>query len=382
MFEYSPGHSIEYRQLSRQGNHSLDGTNRRDRRTQKSSAVPEHFDNSNQRRGCMQTRGYNSTYTIELGILITRIITTIRLSIVMALFAGLPALIGCSAQTDPESEQPSSELVALLGATDFVIGENRIPFAIYTQEQTFVPNATVQAQFFKILGSELVPKFSKAAVYRKTEASENHVHSSEKKHLHTVEHGIYTLDQVLLDESGFWAVQLDITYGGTESVDQTTMNLEVRASTLAIGVGELAPPSENPVDLGTSALGEISTMVTPVLEFYDSTIAGELEQNNPFVVAFASPAFCVSRMCGPVMDIVAAVHKNYDGPANFIHIEPYKLATVRETGRLELTTTAEEWRLPTEPWVFLVGSDGTIKARLEGLFSEEELENLLGLLKN
>lgn len=330
----------------------------------------------------MQTRSHNSVYPIEIGILITRLITAIRLSIVVVLLAGLPAFIGCNAQTDSEFQQPSSELVALLGATDFVIGENRIPFAIYTQEQKFVPNATVEAQFFKILGSKLVPKFTRAAVYRQVEASKDHVHSSEKKHSHTVEHGIYTLDQVLLDESGFWAVQLDVTYGGTESVDQTTMNLEVRASTLAIGVGELAPPSENPVGLDTSALGEISTMVTPVLEFYDSTIAGELEQNNPFVVAFASPAFCVSRMCGPVMDIVAAVHKNYDGPVRFIHIEPYKLATARETGRLELTTTAEEWRLPTEPWVFLVGSDGTIKARLEGLFSEEELENLLELLKD
>jgi hypothetical protein len=34
----------------------------------------------------------------------------------------------------------------------------------------------------------------------------------------------------------------------------------------------------------------------------------------------------------------------------------------------------KEWRLPTEPWTFLVGGDGRIADRFEGAFSADELE--------
>jgi hypothetical protein len=36
--------------------------------------------------------------------------------------------------------------------------------------------------------------------------------------------------------------------------------------------------------------------------------------------------------------------------------------------------TARVWKLPTEPWVFLVGRNGRIEARFEGAVSERELE--------
>jgi hypothetical protein len=34
----------------------------------------------------------------------------------------------------------------------------------------------------------------------------------------------------------------------------------------------------------------------------------------------------------------------------------------------------QEWRLPTEPWTFLVDARGVIATRLEGSVSVEELE--------
>jgi hypothetical protein len=33
-----------------------------------------------------------------------------------------------------------------------------------------------------------------------------------------------------------------------------------------------------------------------------------------------------------------------------------------------------QWGLPSEPWVFLVGADGLIKARFEGTVSVRELD--------
>ena len=40
-----------------------------------------------------------------------------------------------------------------------------------------------------------------------------------------------------------------------------------------------------------------------------------------------------------------------------------------------------EWKLPSEPWVFLVGADGTIKARFEGTVSVDELNEAVDRLE-
>jgi hypothetical protein len=103
------------------------------------------------------------------------------------------------------------------------------------------------------------------------------------------------------------------------------------------------------------------------------TVADVLMAHRPFVVAFSTPLFCQSRMCGPVTDVVAQAYERHRSRAEFIHIEPFDLPTARTQGRLALTPVAQEWRLPSEPWVFVVGADGKVAARFEGLVTLEEL---------
>ena len=54
----------------------------------------------------------------------------------------------------------------------------------------------------------------------------------------------------------------------------------------------------------------------------------------------------------------------------FIHVEIYQDNNPAQGFNRWVT----EWRLPSEPWVFLVGRDGRIKARFEGSVSVAELE--------
>ena len=45
----------------------------------------------------------------------------------------------------------------------------------------------------------------------------------------------------------------------------------------------------------------------------------------PFVVTFATPAYCQSRTCGPIVDVVSAVRKREAGSnVRFIHVEVYE----------------------------------------------------------
>jgi hypothetical protein len=61
------------------------------------------------------------------------------------------------------------------------------------------------------------------------------------------------------------------------------------------------------------------------------TVAEAIQSKKPTVVTFATPAFCQTRFCGPVVDeVVLPLAKDYAGRANFIHIEPYNLAEARQ----------------------------------------------------
>ena len=88
----------------------------------------------------------------------------------------------------------------------------------------------------------------------------------------------------------------------------------------------------------------------------------------PFVVVFATPKFCTSRTCGPVVDVVKAVQRRFTG-VRFIHVEIYQDNNPAQ-GR---NRWVKEWHLPSEPWVFVVGRDGRIKARFEASVSVAEL---------
>ena len=99
------------------------------------------------------------------------------------------------------------------------------------------------------------------------------------------------------------------------------------------------------------------------------SVAGSLADHAPFVLTFATPAFCTSRACGPVVDVVDHVRQRFSrSGVRFIHVEIYKDNQPPETNRW-----VKEWKLQTEPWVFLVGPDGRIKERFEGSVSAAEL---------
>jgi hypothetical protein len=99
---------------------------------------------------------------------------------------------------------------------------------------------------------------------------------------------------------------------------------------------------------------------------------------RPLVVAFATPAYCRSRTCAPVMDtIMDPLYERYQDRATFIHIEPYELRDLRAGFVQNPVPATREWGVQTEPWVFVVGSDGRIVAKFEGPAALDEVESAL-----
>ena len=147
--------------------------------------------------------------------------------------------------------------------------------------------------------------------------------------------------------------------------------LDVHASSASPALGSKAFPSRTPTIASTQGdFALLTTRVPPDRELLRYSVAGSLAAHKPFVVVFATPKFCTSRTCGPVVDVVDAVRRRFRRTdVRFIHVEVYR----RNDPTLGLNRFMREWHLPTEPWIFLVGSDGRIRAKFEGPVSVQEL---------
>ena len=158
--------------------------------------------------------------------------------------------------------------------------------------------------------------------------------------------------------------------GGTERI-AALGDLVVHRRSTSPPVGARAYPSHTPTLASTGGrTAPLTTSVPPDRALLRTSIAGALRAHEPFVVTFATPRYCESRICGPVVDVVDRLRKRWaHTPIRFIHVEIYRDNNPSK-GR---NRWVREWHLPGEPWTFLVGRDGRIKAKFEGSVSTTEL---------
>ena len=152
-------------------------------------------------------------------------------------------------------------------------------------------------------------------------------------------------------------------------------NVIVRSHSYSPAVGARAPDSRTPtLETTHGRLGPLTTATHPDRRLYATSVAQALGAREPFVLVFATPKFCTSRTCGPVVDVVSHVRKQLSGtPVRFIHVEVY---TDNDPAR-GYNRWMREWGLQTEPWVFLVGGNGRIIAKFEGPVSVHELRSAI-----
>ena len=134
--------------------------------------------------------------------------------------------------------------------------------------------------------------------------------------------------------------------------------------------GDEAPRSKT----RTSADHDISVISSdpdPDPSFYTLSV-DEAIDSGPSVIIFATPAWCMTQTCGPLLDQVKDLSAEFP-QLNFVHVEVYQDIQVESFEQLELVEAVLEWGLPTEPWVFVTDADGVVTAAFEGAASDEEL---------
>ncbi len=160
--------------------------------------------------------------------------------------------------------------------------------------------------------------------------------------------------------------------GGATKV-QALGNVIVVKKDSAPDVGDRAIASDTPTIASTGGdFSKLTTRTPPDKSLLEHSVAESLHARAPFVVTFATPKFCSSRTCGPVVDVVEEVARRLEGSeTRFIHVEVYEANDPAQG----YNRWMREWGLETEPWTFLVGRDGRIVDRYEGVVSVNELEH-------
>jgi len=151
--------------------------------------------------------------------------------------------------------------------------------------------------------------------------------------------------------------------------------ITVNAHSQTPEVGARAFPSKTPTLAGVHGhAAKLTTRVPPDKGLLQHSIADSLAKHIPFVVTFATPRWCSSRTCGPVVDVVDHERRAFTGSGiRFIHVEIY----AGNDPRKGFNTWYRQWHLPSEPWTFLVGGDGRIKAKFAGSVSVHELDSAI-----
>jgi hypothetical protein len=300
-----------------------------------------------------------------------------RLSAALATGLACVLLVGCGSSDErgadaPGAEPPATpsgsieslwrapgEDVALVpGTSDYEPGENRVSFLVVDDEGRMVEQATARVWVARALDEE--PILETSAQLEAIGVPGGATADASALYVTTVE----------LPAAGkYWLLAEPV--GGPPI--QALGNLVVGERSAAPGVGDPAPRSDTPTLASTGGdLEALSTARVPSPALYRSSVADAIEAGDPFVVSFATPLYCETRTCGPVVDVLDAVRKRFVGRrVRFIHVEVYE-GNDPANG---VNRWVGEWRLPTEPFTFVVDARGTVRTRLEGAFSVQELED-------
>jgi hypothetical protein len=140
--------------------------------------------------------------------------------------------------------------------------------------------------------------------------------------------------------------------------------------------GQRAPVIHTPTaqDAGGD-LSKITTRIPP--DTQNKVDYAEALGREPIVLLFATPRFCQSRVCGPVVDVAEQAKQEFGDKAAFIHMEIYE---DNDPGKVRPQVRA--FHLPTEPWLFTIDRTGVVRDAVEGAFGlklmHEAVEKAIG----
>lgn len=283
-----------------------------------------------------------------------------------ALLTGALLLTACGAAASPDTgvatSSTASSLQAQIVATELVTGpKQRIPIGI-TDHNTPVSDATVHVRAFILQSSNTAVLKGESDAPFKGEGLQGG--------------GVYVA-HVDLVSAGDWGLEITASRPNGAQLKQN-LAFSVIAAPVVPGVGQAALPSRSPT-ISEQPDATYIDSGRPPNDMHQVSIAQAIQAHRPTLVVFASPAFCTSRACGPEVSAVQSLEPAYRDRLTFIHIEIYT-DFKPDPSKRKIAPTVTEWRLQSEPWIFLIDSSGIIRTRFEGPTASDEIKAAIDTL--
>jgi hypothetical protein len=282
--------------------------------------------------------------------------------------------------TATQAAAPKSPFGGVVAVSELVVGENRFSLGIIDNASGQpVPDAQVHFRFFTVQGNQGTPKseaegrFIAPARDAGVSGIIEHKHPDGTTHPHAnveADVGVYVA-RVTFDQPGNWGVEAAFrTKEGQEG--KVTLPFTVLAQSTTPAVGTPAPRTKNPTAKDVTNLSQIDSAVEPVAALHQISVADAIAAGKPALVAFITPGYCATRFCGPTYELVKKLIPTYGDKAALIHIEVWKDPINRVPA-----DAVTEWRLKSEPFLFVVDRNGVITDKFEGPVSLAELDEAM-----
>lgn len=290
-----------------------------------------------------------------------------------------------------KSADSHAELVVSPAALAFYKGVNRYPFGVFEPDRTQIDDAEVAlyvARVPKVRPGATTGDAEKGAAARaQREALEQPAVGPYPAKIESLAtQPAYRAQTTTVDPDAATVVySTDIDFSGdgewriaalVKQGDEFAATLLPSASVGAFKrvprVGQPAPKIHSPTAADSGGdLSAITTRIPP--DTQNKVDYADALGKEPIVLLFATPQFCQSRVCGPVVDVAEQVKQTYGEEAAFIHMEIYNDNDPDKGVRPQV----KAFRLPSEPWLFAIDRQGRIQAEVEGAFGVDLLTNVV-----
>jgi hypothetical protein len=270
-------------------------------------------------------------------------------------------------------------------AVVFYPGQNRYPFEVLTRERTPISDAEVALYYAKVprLKPEAKSKSGNRGALAKAEKQaldepavgpfpakiETLATKPQFRSKSTSEDpdaaGVVYSTELNFPGEGEWRIAAIIKEQG-EMKGAILAGVVVGEFKKVPRSGQKAPDIHTPTtqDAG-GELSKITTRIPP--DTQNKVDYADALGKEPIVLLFATPQFCQSRVCGPVVDVAEQAKHEYGDKATFIHMEIYN---ENDPGK-EVRPQVRKFHLPSEPWLFTIDRRGIVRDAVEGAFGLE-----------
>ncbi len=182
-----------------------------------------------------------------------------------------------------------------------------------------------------------------------------------------LESGPYYSFRVPIETPGVYYLVVD---GGPE--DGAAFQVMEPGSVVVPGPGQPMPPFETPTVDDARDVDPICTREPEACPFHELTLTDALLAGKPVAYLIGTPAFCQTGTCAPALESMISVQDRFGDTFTWVHAEVYTDNTA--TAPAEAVGAAN---LTFEPALFVIAADGTVIERLDAVWDETELVEVL-----